>query len=289
MTHAFVLSGGASLGSIQVGMLAALQEAAIRPDLIVGSSVGALNGAWLAGHPGQPVDELAATWRGLSRSDVFPAAPLFGLAGFAGLRRGFVGNHRLRRLIEANLTFARIEDSPIPLHIVVTDVVDAADVRLSGGDIVPAVLASAAIPGVFPPVEIAGRTYMDGGVVNNTPISHAVELGADTIWVLPTGWSCALASPPKGALGMALHGLNVLVQQRLAVDIAHYSTLDIDLRVLPPPCPVTTSPADFGHAGRLIEVAHDAAAAWLSGPGTNLDALVALGPHDHSLALADSP
>lgn len=281
MTHAFVLSGGASLGSIQVGMLAALQEAGIRPDLIVGSSVGALNGAWLAGHPGHPVDELAATWRSLSRSDVFPAAPLFGLAGFAGLRRGFVANHRLQRLVEANLTFTRIEEAPIPLHVVVTDVVDAADVRLSAGDVVPAVLASAAIPGVFPPVEISGRTYMDGGVVNNTPISHAVELGADTIWVLPTGWSCALASPPRGALGMALHGLNVLVQQRLAVDITHYSTNDIDLRVLPLPCPVTTSPADFGQAGHLIEVAHDAAAAWLSGPATNDAALVALGPHEH--------
>lgn len=288
MTHAFVLSGGASLGAIQVGMLAALQEHGIEPDLIVGSSVGALNGAWLAGHPGQPADELAATWRGLSRSDVFPAAPLFGLAGFAGIRRGFVANHRLRRLVEANLTFTRIEQSPIPLHIVVTDVVDATDVRLSSGDIVPAVLASAAIPGVFPPVEIDGRTYMDGGVVNNTPISHAVELGAETIWVLPTGWSCALTSAPKGALGMALHGLNVLVQQRLAVDIAHYAKGGLDLRVLPPPCPVTTSPADFGQAGRLIGLAHDAAAAWLSGPATNGQALVALGAHDHRAQSIDS-
>lgn len=281
MTNAFVLSGGASLGAVQVGMLAALQDHGIRPDLVVGSSVGALNGAWLAGHPDRPVDELADTWRRLSRSDVFPAAPLFGLAGFAGVRRGLVANNRLRRLVESNLTFARIEESPIPLHIVVTDVLDATDVRRSSGAVVPAVLASAAIPGVFPPVELDGRWCMDGGVVNNTPISHAVELGSETIWVLPTGWSCALASAPRGALGMALHGLNVLVQQRLAVDIAHYASHDLDLRVLPPPCPVTTSPADFGQAGRLIELARESAANWLAGPATNAPALTALRPHDH--------
>lgn len=99
MTTAFVLSGCGSLGALQVGMLAALDEAGIRRDLIVGTSVGALNGAWLAGHPGESVDGLAAVWRSIRRHDVFPAQPVHGLFGLLGRRRGLVSPARLHRLI----------------------------------------------------------------------------------------------------------------------------------------------------------------------------------------------
>ncbi|HEY5076072.1 MAG TPA: patatin-like phospholipase family protein, partial [Acidimicrobiia bacterium] len=89
MTVAFVLSGGASLGAVEVGMLAALRERGIRPDVIVGTSVGALNGAWLAGHPDAPIDDLAKVWNALHRSDVFPPDARRGLFAFAGRRRSF--------------------------------------------------------------------------------------------------------------------------------------------------------------------------------------------------------
>jgi NTE family protein len=89
---------------------------------------------------------------------------------------------------------------------VATDVLSGQDVLLSSGDVVDAIAASAAIPAVFPPVTVDGRGLIDGGVVNNTPLSHAVALGADVIWVLPTGYSCALPESPKGALAMALPG-----------------------------------------------------------------------------------
>jgi hypothetical protein len=130
MTHkkqprvAFVLSGGASLGAIQVGMLRALYERDIRPDLIVGTSPGALNGAYIASRPqaSRTADTLALIWRELCRSQVFPVNPLTGLLGF--LRPDhLVPESGLRRLIERHVEYRELEELPIPLHVVAVDVV----------------------------------------------------------------------------------------------------------------------------------------------------------------------
>jgi len=248
MTTAFVLSGGASLGSLQVGMLRALHERGVRADLLVGTSVGAVNAAWLAGHPDSPVADLAQIWRSLRRGDVFPAEPLHGLFGFMGRRRGLEPPQRLLALIEEHLTFDRLEDAPVPLHVVVTDVLSTADVALSAGPAAAAVLASASIPGVLPPVEIEGRYFMDGGVVNNTPISHAVRLGADEIWVLPTGWSCSLAEPPRGALAWPCTASTPWCTSasptRSSTRRATASTCESCHRHAPSPPPLPTSPPE---------------------------------------------
>ena len=112
---AFVLSGGASLGAVEVGMLCALDERGIRPDVIVGTSVGAVNGAWLAGHPGRPLSGLADVWKRLHRTDVFPTDARRGLLALAGRRRSFFDASPLRALIERHLTFSTLEAAPIPL------------------------------------------------------------------------------------------------------------------------------------------------------------------------------
>ena len=125
MTVAFVLSGGASLGAVEVGMLKALAERGIGPDLIVGTSVGAVNGAWLAGHRGVDVTELEHVWEAIRRSTVFPADPVHGLFAFVGRRPGLVPHRGLRSLVQHHLTFDRIEDAPIPLHIVAVEVLTA--------------------------------------------------------------------------------------------------------------------------------------------------------------------
>jgi predicted acylesterase/phospholipase RssA len=195
---AFVLSGGASLGAIQVGMLRALYERDIRPALIVGTSAGALNGAYIASRPqaSRTAENLALIWRELRRGQVFPVRPLTGLLGFLGARDHLVPESGLRRLIERHVEYEELEDLPIPLHVVAVDVVTGQELRLSSGPVLDAILASAAIPGVLQPVSWEDRTLMDGGVANNTPISHAVVLGAERIYVLPTGHACALANRP---------------------------------------------------------------------------------------------
>jgi len=280
MTTAFVLSGGGSLGAVEVGMLEALREHGVTPDLIVGTSAGALNGAWLAGHPGAPIDELAAIWGGLRRTRVFPPDPVHGLLGFVGRRRGLVSHRGLRTLIGKYLTFERLEDAPVPLHVVAVDVLSGRDVLLSRGPALEAIMASAAIPGVFSPVTIDGVPYMDGGVVENTPISHAVELGADVVWVLCAGYACALTEPPRGALAMALHGLTLLLHQQLIVDVEQYEP-QVELHVLPPLCPLRVSPADFGQSGELIGRAREAARAWLAQDRPLVGQAEFLGLHRH--------
>src|SRR5436190_137089 len=131
------------------------------------------------------------------------------------------------------------------------------EVRLSEGPLVDAVMASAAIPGVLPAVSYAGRLLMDGGVANNSPLSHALELGADRVYVLPTGSTCELDEPPRGALSMFLYATHLLLGRRLADEIAALES-GADVIVLPPPCPLRVQPTDFSHADDLIEQArHD--------------------------------
>jgi NTE family protein len=250
---AFVLSGGASLGAIQVGMIRTLYERDVTPDLIVGTSVGALNGAFIASRPPSPAtaEELAEVWRGLGRGQVFPLNPLTGFLGFFGARDHLISDQRLRELVKDNIEFARLEEVPIPFHVIATDLLSGRELRLSRGDAFDAVLASAAIPGVFAPVDWEGRKLIDGGVSNNAPIADAIELGAERIYVLPTGYACDLPSPPRGAVAMLLHAMSLLVMRRLLVDVEALRER-AELIVLPPPCPQAITPIDFSHADELI-------------------------------------
>ena len=286
---AFVLSGGASLGAIQVGMLRALYERDITPDLIVGTSAGALNGAYIASRPqtSATADRLAAIWRELRRGQVFPVNPLTGLLGFLGARDHLVPESGLRRLIERHVQCPELAEFPIPLHVVAVDVVSGHELRLSHGPVLDAVLASAAIPGVLRPVSWEGRALMDGGVANNTPISHAVELGAERIYVLPTGHACSLDAPPHGALAMALHAISLLTHRRLIDDIERHRA-DAHLIVMPPPCPLNIQPIDFAHADELIDVALLDAREFLDGGGETREP-IRMRMHRHSSLPARDP
>jgi NTE family protein len=281
-TVAFVLSGGASLGAIQVGMLRALYERGIRPDLIVGTSAGALNGAYVASRPqaSETAEGLARIWRELRRGQVFPISPLTGVLGFLGARDHLVPDSGLRRLIERHVECRTLEEMPIPLHVVAVDVVTGQELRLSRGPVQNAILASAAVPGVLQPVSWEGRALMDGGVANNTPISHAVELGAERIYVLPTGHACSLDEPPRGALAMALHAISLLTHRRLIDDIERHRA-DAHLIVMPPPCPLNIQPIDFAHADELIDVARLDARDFLDGGGETREP-IRMRMHRHS-------
>lgn len=144
---------------------------------------------------------------------------------------------------------ARLEELPIPLHVVAVDAISGEELLLSARSALEAIMASAAVPGVLPPVPWGDRLLIDGGVANNTPISQAIALGARKIYVLPTGHACALTATPGSALGMSLHALSLLMHARLMADIAQHRDR-AKLVVLPPPCPLTVSPVDFGPGRR---------------------------------------
>lgn len=282
MTTAFVLSGGGSLGAVQVGMLGALAAADVRPDLIVGTSVGALNGAWIASRPGNPgVDALADVWRSLRRRHIFPMSPITGLRGFLGRADHVVSPHRVRRLIASYVEFDRIEDAPVPLVVVAADARTGDEVRVATGDTVDAVLASAAIPAVFPPVPIGGHLLLDGAVAANTAIRAAADLGATTIWALPTGFPCACPHPPRGAIAMAVHAATLALQHGLAADAATVAA-HVDLRIVPPPCPLAVSPFDFGHTSELIATSLAAARQWIASGDRCATGLARLTAHNHN-------
>jgi NTE family protein len=264
MTTAFVLSGGGSLGAVQVGMLQALAAEGVRPDVLVGTSAGALNAAFVAGHgfDERALVELERIWTGLRRRDVFPLEPARLLAAAAG-GASLCSPVALRRLVDRHVGIDRLEDAVVPVHVVTTDIRSGEEVVLARGDAVDAVVASAAIPAVFPAVRIDGRDLVDGGIANNAAVSAAVALGADRIYVLPGGYACALDAPPASALASALQALTLLIEQRLIVDVAHHAA-DVDIRVLPPLCPLRVSSHDFRHGHELVTRARESTARWLA-------------------------
>ncbi|HXA62887.1 MAG TPA: patatin-like phospholipase family protein [Streptosporangiaceae bacterium] len=281
MTTALVLSGGGSLGAVQVGMLLALADHGVVPDLVVGASVGAVNGAYIAGRPGREgAEALASIWTSVRRSDVFPVQPFLSLFALAGRADHLVPHDKFRRFLQRYLDYSDLEDASCPFCLVATDVGTGEEVVLSRGPVVDAVLASVAVPGVFSPVRIGGRDLMDGAVTNYTPISVAVEAGAETVYVLHTGYACALPTPPRSALGMALHALTLIVQQRLLADVTAYRA-KVRLHVAPPLCPMEVSPADFSHNSQLITRGREETRTWLEEGMPDDDPIRNLRLHKH--------
>jgi NTE family protein len=288
---ALVLAGGGSLGAVQVGMLKALAQSEVGIDLVIGASVGAINAAHFANHPDMAgVNELATIWCGLSRRDIFPFS-LFGagLALFQG-RGHLLANEGLQQIIGRFLPTARIEDSTLGLHIMTTDMLNGAEVLLSRGDLLEALLASAAIPLVYPPVEINGRLLIDGGVASNTPIASAVTLGATRILVLPTGFACACTLPPQSLVARALHTLNLMSMRQLVRDIALHQA-HARIYVAAPLCPLGVSVFDFSQTHSLIERAQQQTQAWLDQGGLQRAGIAeALLAHSHpEMSAIESP
>lgn len=280
-TTAWVLAGGGSFGAIQVGMLQALVAHGLRPDLVVGSSVGAINGAYFAGAPdADGLRRLAALWCGLRRNVVFPIAwrnllARSGSGGFAVDPSGLGG------LLEQCLPYRLLEQARVPVHVVATDQLGGGTVALSHGPAFAAVLASCAIPAVFPPVRIDEHFLIDGAIASNTPISVAVGLGARRVIVLPTGFACALQTPPRSAIANALHAITLLIAHQLADEFEHYRT-QAEIIVVPPLCPLSASPYDFSQAAALIERTTAQTRRWLESGGLQRSQLApALLAHGH--------
>ena len=233
-------------------MLKALVENGIQPGLLIGASVGAINAAWMAGRPSQGgVLELAEIWLGLRRQDVFPISPWSGARGLIGRSNHVIPNDNLRTLLEKHIPYHRLEEAQTPVHIITTELKTGRAFDISCGPAVPALLASTAIPGVFPPVSIGQRTLVDGGIASHTPIAAAIELGAKRIYVLPVSHTW-LNQEPTNALGMALHALARFVEQKVDIEVAAHKEM-ADIHVLGVADLPPVSPADFSRTKELIE------------------------------------
>jgi NTE family protein len=241
-------------------MVQALYERGIRPDLLIGTSAGAINGAFLASRPPlvQTARELAEVWCSLRRGDVFPVHLPVVLDGLRRKRDHVIPDRGLRDLVLRHVELEDLRDATPPLHVVCFDVTNRCEVLLSSGPARDAVIASASIPWLLPPVRIGERCLIDGAVVNPTPISHALALGAERIYVLPTrersrraGWFVGETLDP------ALHRLRRRAHRWAPreLDLPHRQA---ELIVLPAANRRGIQPGDFGHARSLIDDALEA-------------------------------
>lgn len=263
---AFVFAGGGSFGAVQVGMLQALVAHGVKADIVVGCSVGAMNGAYFAGTPTlDGVKTLAQVWRGLRRQDVFPVS-LRTLVGFLWRRDFLISHDGVRKLIADHLPYTNLEQARLPIHIVTTDIISGESVVLSDGSASEAIVASTAIPGAFAPVEYRGRYLADGAISSNTPIRVAIQNGATRLIILPTGYACASTVPPVGAVANVLHAVTLLIARQMTEDLENLEP-GISYAVVPPLCPLSGSPYDFSRSSAYIAQAIESTAKWIASGG----------------------
>jgi NTE family protein len=264
------------MGAHEVGMLRALLEREIRPDLVVGTSVGALNGVAVAAEPALvSVDRLAEAWRNLTASGVFGGSVVERAATLAQSRTHLHSNRPLRSLLERLLPVSRFEDLAVPFQCVAACIERAAEHWFSEGPLVPAILASSAVPGILPPVEIDGEHFIDGGVVNSIPIDRAVELGARVLYVLHVGRIERPLRPPRNLWQVATVTFEVSRRHRFSRGLASLPD-GVVAHVLPTGEPVPPSYdsvaqlryRDLKRVSQRIERAYRATAEYLERTGT---------------------
>ena len=278
---AFVFAGGGSFGAIHVGMMHSLAAHGISADMVVGSSVGALNGAYYAGDPTlKGVLQLETILRRLTRHDVFPVTWRT-LLGFVWRRDFLIPHDGIAKLIDDHLPYRNLQDASLPVHIVTTDIVSGDSVVLSEGSAAQAIIASTAIPGAFAPVPYKELYLADGAISSNTPVRVAVEKGARRLIILTTGYACSSHMPPTGAVANALHALTLLIARQLVSELEGLSP-DIEYFVVPPLCPLVGSPYDFSRTSDHIERAIQSTDAWLAQDGLEKCGIPdEMRPHSH--------
>jgi NTE family protein len=263
---AFVLAGGGSLAAAQVGMLAELCHAGECPDLLVGVSAGAINAAVFAKDvSATTVARMGTIWGAMTSRRALGLSWRSAL-GLIGLQGHVAHAGSLRGLLGRELGYDCFAAAAVPLHVVCADLVTGEEVVLSDGSLVDAIVASAAIPGVFPPVQIGARRLIDGAVAANTPIATAIRLGATRVVVLPAGFACAAGAVPGHAFGRAMHAISLLGARQLKHDFERYAAT-YPIHVVPPLCPVTHSSYDYRHAVELIDRARRGTHDWIAAGG----------------------
>lgn len=268
---AFVLSGGGNLGSIQVGMLRALLESGIVPDVLVGTSIGSVNAAFLAADPSlDQVSRLAELWIGVRSRDVYSWNPLG--VGRALFRCGSLfPPDRWRRFLERRIPYGQIEQAAVPLRIMATNFSDGTPVVLDSGSVVDAVMASTSLPGVFPPHPIGEQHYLDGVLSEQVPLKPAIDAGADTVYVLAVSSASAplhLHSPRANLR----HALTLLLFPRIRLDALGLPAEQRDLKIVKIPSGgAQVALSDHSRHADLIEQGYEETTKFLAEQESNDD------------------
>jgi NTE family protein len=239
VTTAFVLGGGGRWGAVEVGMLQALDEAGVVPDLILGTSIGAFNGAVFAGRPGREgVERLNGFWEEVTGASLFQTRFLGRARRVATLKPAIHEIEELRRMVERVIEPGTlIEDLQIPFQCVAASIERSAEHWFTAGPLIEAVLASAAVPALFPPVEVDGEHFYDGGLVDSVPLGRAVQLGADVVYVLQVGRLESPLRAPERLHEAALISFEIARRHRFATAMANLPE-GIEVHVLPTGSPV---------------------------------------------------
>ena len=269
---AFVLGGGGSLGALQVGMLRALEEAGVTPDLVVGTSVGSLNAAVLALPGGNRLDRLRAIWAQMTKNEAFPGGVLSQVRTLRHSKTHLFPNTGLEKIVDGHLGAGRrFEDLALPLGVVTTDVDTAEPVLIRSGPLRAPLLASCAIPGIYPPVEHEGRLLYDGGLVANVPMRQALAMGAKSLVVLDCAFPGKMPGAPRTFAEVMMFTAMISMRNQAVLE-APIAAKRAPVVYLPGPAPVRVSPLDFTRTDELADQAYRAAAGYLKdlqvdGPG----------------------
>ena len=268
---AFVLGGGGVLGACEVGMLRALLEAGVVPDLVLGTSVGAINGAVFAAEPNlDGVARLEKVWTELDARGLFEGSVFARLGTAVRTRTHLHPNEPLRLMLAQALGTLRIEELPLRFACVAACIERAAETWFAAGPAVEAVLASCAVPGILPPVRLGDEHYLDGGLVDSVPLGRAVELGATRVFVLHVGRVERPLAVPRQPWEVAAVAFEISRRHRLARSLAELPD-GVTAHLLPS----GTRPTDttgiasylryrnVSHAHVRIERAYQATAAYL--------------------------
>jgi NTE family protein len=260
---AFVFSGGAALGAIQVGMLQALTAVSLQPDIVVGTSAGALNGAMVAARGlAAAVETLTTLWRSFTRQDFFPGGRLAQVRQLLATRNSLFPNNQLSEMVCRLMDVSRFDELQLPFGALATELDTFHGALFTSGELRLALLASAAIPGVFPPVEINGKMYVDGALTAYVPLRAAVAMGAASLVVLDAGEICHHRQKPRHVAEMFLETMQVAMRQRVQVE-APLIAQRRPVLYLPTPCPMSRSTLDFSESGRLMVEAEQMARRFL--------------------------
>jgi NTE family protein len=268
----FVLGGGGSLGAVQVGMLQALTELRVTPDLVIGTSVGSLNGAVIASDPTSATNRLSHAWAGITRDQVFPGGLLAQARTLQRSKNHLFPNTGLAQLVTELLgPTINFDDLALPFSAVTTDMSTAAPLILSTGALLPALLASAAIPGIFPPIVHDGRRLCDGGLVANVPLRQAIAAGAKSLVVLDCTFPGHLMPTPDSLAETLLYTAMVTMRSQAVLE-APLISASVPVIYPPGPAACQCSPLNFNLTEALMDQAYEATRSFLrdlrvDGPG----------------------